>query len=51
MLLGLSAVNASPALAAVLTAGAPTTAYWIQTGLIAGLLVTLTVLYRASRNA
>ena len=49
--LGLSAVNASPSLAAMLAQGAPTTAYWVQTGLIAGLLVTLTVLYRASRNA
>jgi hypothetical protein len=47
---GLSAVNASSHLAAMIP-GAPTTAYWAQTGMIAGLLVTLVVLYRASRSA
>ncbi len=46
--LGLSAVNASPALAQMLH-GAPTTAYWVQTALIAGYLILLTVLYRSSR--
>ena len=46
---GLSAVNASPALAQMIP-GAATTAYWLQTGMIAGLLVTLTLLYRASRT-
>ena len=46
---GLSAVNASPALAQMIPRAA-TTAYWVQTGMIAGLLVTLVVLYRASRT-
>ena len=46
--IGLSAVNASSSLAAMIP-GAPTTAYWVQTGMIAGLLVVLVVLYRASR--
>lgn len=45
--LGLSAVNASPALASMIP-GAATTAYWVQTAMIAGLLVTLVVLYMQS---
>lgn len=45
--LGLSAVNASPALAGMLN-GAPTTAYWIQTALIAGYLIALLGLYLKS---
>lgn len=47
--LGLSAVNASPSLAGMIP-GAATTVYWLQTGMIAGLLVLLVMLYRASRT-
>jgi CHASE2 domain-containing sensor protein len=42
--LGLSAVNVSAALAAVLD-GRPTRVYWLQTGLIAAYFVWLLVLY------
>ena len=44
---GLSAVNLSSDLAAVLDGG-PTTAYWLQTGLIAGYLAWLVALYMRS---
>jgi hypothetical protein len=47
--LGLSAVNVSDALASVLD-GRSTRAYWLQTGLIAGYLVLLGVLYARSRQ-
>lgn len=43
--LGLSAVNASPALASMLADDAPTTAYWAQTALIAGYAAVLAVLH------
>ena len=46
--LGLSAVNSSAALAQMIDGGT-TTAYWLQTGMIAGLLIWLVVLYRLSR--
>lgn len=46
--LGLSAVNASPALATMID-GASTTAYWIQTALIAAYLALLTVLHFQTR--
>lgn len=42
--LGLSAVNLSGDLSRLIE-GAPTTAYWLQTGMIAGLVVWLTVLF------
>ncbi|MFW2084045.1 hypothetical protein ACNPQK_24265, partial [Acinetobacter guillouiae] len=45
--LGLSAVNISDALRSVLN-GAPTTAYWIQTVMIAGYAVWLIVFYLRS---
>lgn len=48
--LGLSLVNVSPALAAMLN-GAPTTAYWIQTAMIAGLLALMIVLHLKSGPA
>lgn len=48
--LGLSAVNASPALAAM-TGGASTTAYWIQTAMIGGLLALMVVLHLRSARA
>jgi hypothetical protein len=44
---GLALVNGSAALASVLD-GRPTTAYWIQTGLIAGYLAWLLVFYLRS---
>ena len=47
--LGLSAVNLSGDLALVL-AGRPTTAYWLQTGLFAVYFVWLVVLYLRSGN-
>jgi hypothetical protein len=47
--LGLIAVNVSDALASVLD-GRSTRAYWLQTGLIAGYLVLLVVLYARSRH-
>lgn len=43
--LGLSYVNASPALNAVLKANQATTAYWLQTGAIAVYLLMLLALY------
>lgn len=43
--LGLASVNMSDALASVLAEGQPTWPYWAQTGMNAGLWVTLTVLY------
>ena len=46
--LGLSAVNVSDALASVL-AGRPTTAYWLQTGLIAIYLVWLVIFHLRSK--
>ncbi|MGQ0698243.1 MAG: hypothetical protein ACT4PZ_08365 [Panacagrimonas sp.] len=48
--LGLSAVNASPALASMLD-GAPTTVYWIQTAMLAGFLALLIVLHLQSKPA
>ncbi|MGO4712795.1 hypothetical protein [Bradyrhizobium sp. 2TAF24] len=48
--LGLSAVNISDALRSVLN-GAPTTAYWIQTVMIAGYAVWLIVFYLRSGAA
>jgi hypothetical protein len=42
---GLSAVNLSDALAAVLAPGQTTTVYWAQTGAIAVYLVVLALLY------
>lgn len=48
--LGLSAVNRSAALAAVLD-GRPTFAYWLQTGLIAGYFGLLLALHLAGRRA
>lgn len=48
--LGLSAVNGSAALAAVLD-GRPTFAYWLQTGLIAGYFGLLVALHLVGRRA
>lgn len=48
--LGLCAINVSPALAEVLQ-GRPTTAYWAQTGVFAGYLFWLFFLYLRSRQA
>lgn len=47
---GLSAVNASPALSSMLD-GAATTAYWIQTAMIAGYLAVMIVLHLKSDPA
>ncbi len=43
--LGLVSVNLSDALDAVLSEGQPTWPYWVQTGMIAGIWIVLTVLY------
>jgi hypothetical protein len=48
--LGLSYINASTALSGVLKGG-PTTAYWLQTGLIASYLLVLCGLYFSSPAA
>lgn len=47
--LGLASVNLSDALASVMTDGQSTTAYWLQTGLIAAYLVLLVILYRRDK--
>ena len=47
---GLSAVNSSASLAAMLN-GAGTTAYWIQTAMIAGYLALMVILHLKSRPA